>query len=164
MPLNIDLLTRQVRRNCDVSDAQHAGMFSVCGLAPRLRDHFKWEHGLRPWEECDSSGLLDWIGAREERWEALAKADYEPLGLGGRPLDPFDAEAVNAALESEGLWYGAGYAGEGSNPSSSWSRSASAPRRAGFRRNPSEPPRLPDCDPASLRAPRAPRCLTSRSR
>jgi hypothetical protein len=65
---------------------------------------------LQPWEEGDSSELLDWIGAREERWEALAQADFEPITVGGGPFDPFEAEAVNAALGTAGLWYGAGYA------------------------------------------------------
>jgi hypothetical protein len=108
--MDLDLLTRQVRRNCDISDARHAGMFSVCGLALRLRDLFKWERGLQPWEEGDSAALLDWIGAREEHWETLAQADFGPLTAGGRQVDPFDAEAVNAALLPTGHWYGAGYA------------------------------------------------------
>ncbi|MCU0564566.1 MAG: hypothetical protein MUE48_11595 [Desulfobacterales bacterium] len=108
--MDLDLLTLQVRSNCDVSDAHHAGMFSVCGLALRLRDLFKWERGLRPWEEGNPAEVLEWIGAREERWEALAQADFGPLTVGGRQVDPFEAEAVNAALGSAGLWYGAGYA------------------------------------------------------
>jgi hypothetical protein len=110
MSLNIDQLIRQVRRNCDISDARHAGMFSICGLALRLRDLFKWERGLQPWEEGDPAEVLEWIGAREERWETLAQDDYQPLGVDGREIDPFDAAGVNAALLPTGHWYGAGYA------------------------------------------------------
>ena len=110
MSLNLDLLLRQVRRNCDISDARYAGMFSICGLALRLRDLFKWERGLSPWEEGDPAEVLDWIGAREERWETLAQADFEPLAVDGGPVDPFEAERVNAALLPTGHWYGAGYA------------------------------------------------------
>lgn len=110
MSLDLSLLTRQVLRNCDVSDARHAGMFSICGLALRLRDLFKWERGLRPWEEGDPTEVLDWIGAREEHWETLAQSDYEPLTVDGREVDPFDAETVNAALLASGHCYGAGYA------------------------------------------------------
>jgi len=108
--MDLDLLTRQVRRNCDISDARYAGMFSICGLALRLRDLFKWERGLRPWEEGDPAEVLDWIGAREERWENLAQADFEPLAVDGVPVDPFEAERVNAELLPTGHWYGAGYA------------------------------------------------------
>jgi hypothetical protein len=50
---DLDRLIRQVRRNCDISDARHAGMFFICGLTLRLRDLFKWEKGLSPWEEGD---------------------------------------------------------------------------------------------------------------
>ncbi len=105
-----DQLIDRIRRNCDISDARHAGLFSICGLALRLRDLFKWERGLAVWEEGDPSEVLAWIGAREDRWEMLAGADYENLLLAGNEIDPFDTEAANRFLEPHGLYYGAGYA------------------------------------------------------
>lgn len=105
-----DPLIDRVRRNCDISDARHAGLFSICGLALRLRDLFKWERGLPAWEEGDPAEVLAWIGAREDRWEALAEADYQKLPLAGIEIDPFDVEAANRFLEPHGLYYGAGYA------------------------------------------------------
>jgi len=40
--IEIDTFARQVLKNCEISDAQHAGLFSICGLALRLRDdHIK---------------------------------------------------------------------------------------------------------------------------
>lgn len=106
----LDELIRQVRRNCDISDARHGGVFSVCGLALRLRDLYKWEKGLAPWEEGDPGDVLDWIGAREDYWETLAEAEYGLLALDTRRLDPFDTESVNALLSPHGCYYGAGYA------------------------------------------------------
>jgi hypothetical protein len=106
----LDNLIRQVRRNCDISDARHGGIFSVCGLALRLRDLFKWEQGLAPWEEGDPAAVLDWIGAREAYWETLAGSELEPICLNGRRLDPFDTDAVNRLLAPQRLYYGAGYA------------------------------------------------------
>jgi hypothetical protein len=103
-------LIRAVRRNSDISDARFAGAFSVCGLALRLRDLFKWEKGLAPWEEGAPSEVLEWIGRREELWETLAEADYEPIPFGRRRFDPFDTESLNARLQPHGLLYGAGYA------------------------------------------------------
>jgi hypothetical protein len=103
-------LIQQVQRNCDISDAHHSGIFSVCGLALRLRDLFKWEQGLAPWEEGDPRAVLDWIGTREAYWETLAGSELEPLTLNGRSLDPFDTESVNSALAPHRLYYGAGYA------------------------------------------------------
>jgi hypothetical protein len=106
----LDELIRQVRRNCDISDARHGGVFSVCGLALRLRDLYKWEKGLAPWEEGDPGEVLDWIGAREDYWETLAGAEYAPLTMGGRSMDPFDAPGVNSLLSLHEFHYGAGYA------------------------------------------------------
>ena len=103
-------LTRQVLQNCDISDAYHAGLYSICGLALRLRDLYKWEKQLPPWEERDSSEILDWIEAKEARWEAFAENEYEELCLFGKNFDPFDSDGVNAVLEPHNIYYGAGYA------------------------------------------------------
>jgi hypothetical protein len=103
-------LTRQVLQNCDISDAYHAGLYSICGLALRLRDLYKWEKQLPPWEERDSSEILDWIDAKETRWEAFAENDYGQLCLFGKNFDPFDSVGVNAVLEPHHIYYGAGYA------------------------------------------------------
>jgi hypothetical protein len=107
---DIDELIRQVRRNCDISDARHGGVFSVCGLALRLRDLYKWEKGLPPWEEGDPGEVLAWIGDREDHWETLAGAEYALLSVGGQRMDPFDTESVNSMLSPHKVYYGAGYA------------------------------------------------------
>ena len=110
MMLDIDDITRQVRLNCDISDAQHAGLYSICGLALRLRDLYKWEHQLPPWVEKDSSEILEWIDDRENRWEKLIDSAYEDLHIDGCTYDVFDSRGVNAVLEPLGYYYGAGYA------------------------------------------------------
>lgn len=109
-------LARQVRENCEITNARHAGGYSVCGLLLRLRNLYKWERGLPPWEEPDPAAALDWVAAKEASWEALAEQDFRPLRLGRADLDPMDAEAVNARLRGSGLIYGAGY-GWGLKPS-----------------------------------------------
>ncbi len=105
-------LIRQVQRNCDISDAQHAGLFSICGLALRLRDMCKWESNLAPWEEKDADQMLAWIDDREQHWEQLLAhdTDYEPLVINGDAFDPFDIRSINDALMPHELAYGAGYA------------------------------------------------------
>jgi hypothetical protein len=106
----IEALTRQVLHNCDISDAQHAGLYSTCGLALRLRDLYKWEHRLNPWEEKDTSEILDWIGEKEALWEKLADEKHTDVEIQGKIYDLYDAPAINAILEPRGLFYGAGYA------------------------------------------------------
>jgi hypothetical protein len=108
--INLDDLTRQVLHNCDISDAYHAGMFSICGLALRLRDLYKWEKGLPAWEESDSSEVLEWIEAKENKWENYPENGFEKLTIGGRKFDPFDTVGINSILEPHNIFYGAGYA------------------------------------------------------
>jgi len=108
--LNINQIAAQVLHNCEISDAQHAGMYSICGLALRLRDLYKWEHGLPPWEERESAEVLEWIEAKENKWDTYADADFEDLSINGKNFDPFDTVGINSVLEPNHFLYGAGYA------------------------------------------------------
>lgn len=107
--LELDAIISQVLGNCSISDSRHAGLYSVCGLALRLRDLYKWEKGLDPWVEEDSFKILEWIGEKEEKWEKLAENDFAEIEILGTKYDPFDAQGINAVLEPRGLFYGAGY-------------------------------------------------------
>jgi hypothetical protein len=108
--LDFNDFSRQVLHNCDVTDARYAGIYSVCGLAMRLRDLYKWEHNIPFWEEGDADAVLDWIGEKEHAWESLTKEAFAPLTLNGDRFDPFDTRHINAALNPHGSYYGAGYA------------------------------------------------------
>ncbi len=105
----LDGFIKQVLYNCSVSDAKYAGYYSVCGLALRLRDLYKWEKGLAPWIEEEPSIILEWIGSREDMWEKLTDKDLGSLAIEGRTYDPFDTRSLNDAMEPLGLFYGAGY-------------------------------------------------------
>ncbi len=108
-------LISQIQHNCDQSDARYAGLYSVCGLALRLRDLYKWEKGLAPWVEKEPSEILDWIGCKEEAWEDIRDESYQDLELNSRQYDPFDTQALNRLLNRQGMFYGAGY-GRGLKP------------------------------------------------
>ena len=110
--LELDAIISQVLRNCSISDSRHAGLYSVCGLALRLRDPYKWERGLDPWVEEASSKILEWIGEKEEKWEKLSEDDFGEIEFLGTEYDPFDAKGINALLEPHGLFYGAGNFGD----------------------------------------------------
>jgi len=106
----IDDITDQVLENCNIADAQHAGLYSICGLALRLRDLYKWENRLDPWIENDPSEVLKWIGDKEESWEKLVEKDFGDIILLEQRFDPFDVKGINAILEPHGYIYGGGYA------------------------------------------------------
>ena len=108
--LSIDDIAHQVLQNCSISDANNAGMYSICGLALRLRDLYKWEQGLPPWEERDSSEVLEWIEAKENQWEKCIDKKFATISINGKTYDPFDTTAINAVLEPLNFFYGAGYA------------------------------------------------------
>jgi hypothetical protein len=107
--INQDSVANQVLQNCQITDACYAGFHSICGLALRLRDLYKWEKRLDPWVEDDPQSIIEWIGEKEEVWERLSKRELVKIRLCGHAYDPFDTRAINAALEPLGLFYGAGY-------------------------------------------------------
>ena len=100
----------QVQANCDISDAVHAGVFSICGLALRMRDLYMWEKRLPPWKEKAEEDILDWIGRREDAWDDIREMPYGPITLDGTRYDAFDTDGINRVLEEVGMFYGAGYA------------------------------------------------------
>lgn len=99
----------QVRHNCQHSAGAQAGLFSLCGLLLRLRQLYKWEHELLPWQEPESAEVLDWIAAQESAWDALEDEPWDQLRWNGATLNPFAVEDINLLLQPEGLIYGAGF-------------------------------------------------------
>jgi hypothetical protein len=108
--LQIDDIADQVLANCNIADSRHAGLYSICGLALRLRDLYKWENRLEPWIEKEPSEVLKWIGNKEDTWEKLTEKEFKDILLFKRRFDPFDVKGINSILELYGLIYGGGYA------------------------------------------------------
>jgi len=102
-------LQRQVQKNCDISDARHAGVYSLCGLLLRMRDLYKWEHGMVPWQEPEPADVMGWLEDREQLWEEIREEEIAPVVLDGERFDPYDMDGLNARLRPLGLVYGAGY-------------------------------------------------------
>ena len=73
-----------IQHNCDISDARDNGIYSICTLVLKLRNLYKWEHGIEPWAEPEPADLLDWIEAKENYWETLAEKDFLPLPVNGK--------------------------------------------------------------------------------
>lgn len=102
-------LINDIKFNCDVSDAQYWGYFSVCGLLMRYRDLFRSEKGLKPWAEINREDILSWIAGKESRWPDLEEKGFRDLTIGGIKHNPFDLVEINHALKDQHLIYGAGY-------------------------------------------------------
>ncbi|MBU0514087.1 MAG: hypothetical protein KJ621_04880 [Proteobacteria bacterium] len=107
--VDVQSLAKRVKRNCDVSDARFGRQFSMCGLLLRLRNLYKSENGVPPWEEPDSGPMLEWVAGRERLWDRLESEEIAALEVGGQRVDPFDVEEINRRLAPAGFAYAAGY-------------------------------------------------------
>jgi hypothetical protein len=107
--IDIDALAAQVKRNCNISDAKFWGHYSLCGILLRLRELYRIEKGLRPYEKMQQEDVGAWITDRESLWRQLEQKDYENITINGTVLDPFSVEDINRVLHVEGFIYGAGY-------------------------------------------------------
>jgi len=108
MAFFVDQLRSAVQRNCHIADARHAADLGMCTYLMRMREYYRWEKGLPLGERLENEAVGDWLSEREALWAELAERDYDPLTVEGGPFDPFDAEAINSALEPYGLVYSAG--------------------------------------------------------
>lgn len=99
---------RLVRWNCRLASAGGAYHYSLCGLLLRLRQLYKWEHGMQPWQEPDPDAVLAWVAEQEKVWESLEDAPWQNLAWGEATFEPQDVDGVNALLLPLGLAYGAG--------------------------------------------------------
>jgi hypothetical protein len=107
-PMIPGTLIEEVRWNCDIATAGQSGHFSLCGMLLRLRQLYKWEHGLAPWQEPEVEAVLAWIAQRESTWDDLEEASWRNLAWGDAVIDPFAVETLNAYLIPLKLAYGAG--------------------------------------------------------
>ncbi|MFH0933075.1 MAG: hypothetical protein V1832_02000 [Nitrospirota bacterium] len=107
--IDLKALISSVKKNCTVSDATYWGYYSLCGLLLRLRELYRSERGLRPWERINQEEISEWISERENLWKELEGKGFEDIITGEQVYDPFEVERINAVLEKENLLYSAGY-------------------------------------------------------
>ncbi len=107
--IDINSIALQVKVNCNISDAKYWGLYSPCGLLLRMRDLYKIEKGLKPWEKVEPDKMGEWIEKREKLWEALSTFDFQKIEINGKKYYPFNVKGINAVLVNHGFLYSAGY-------------------------------------------------------
>lgn len=107
--MDLNRVIKQIKHNCNVSDARFWGYYSICGLLLRMRELYRNEKGLMPWDNIPSEDISLWIEDRDRLWKELEEEDFQPIDINGRSLDPFDVEAINKVFNNTGLLYGGGY-------------------------------------------------------
>ncbi len=95
--------------NSHIADARHGTDFGLCTYLMKMREYYRWEHGLAYTDRLDKDEVGDWLSEREDLWEDLESADYRPLVLRGRQYDPFeDVQRINLELREHHLMYSGG--------------------------------------------------------
>jgi hypothetical protein len=102
-------LAQAVQRNCDISDARHAGDYGLCTFLLKMREYYRWENELPFGRSLPKDELGEWLKSREQAWQDIEENEFEPLPLGAGALDPFEVAAANRELLPQGGVYGAGY-------------------------------------------------------
>ncbi len=105
----MDDFVRDIKHNCDVSDASYWGYFTICGLLLRYLDLYRSERGLKLHQDVNREEIAAWIEEKEARWPELESKSYRDIEIAGKGYNPFDLDGINAELEKIGLVYGAGY-------------------------------------------------------
>lgn len=107
--LNLGQLQQHIQRNCDISDARHAGNYTLCTFLLKMREYYRWEHDIPLSSTLPRDDIGQWLTRREQSWEALEEHDYAPLSLAtGVTTDPFDDASINARLLQHGYVYSSG--------------------------------------------------------
>jgi hypothetical protein len=109
MTRNLRRLADAVQRNCDISDARHAGDYGMCTFLLKMREYYRWESDLPLSSTLPRDDVGDWLSARERMWARIEADAYAPLPLEPGAVDAFDADAVNRRLLPRGLVYSSGY-------------------------------------------------------
>jgi len=109
MELKLNELQQHVQQNCHISDASHAGSYTLCIYLLKMREYYRWEHALDFDERIDNDDIGNWLTDRESLWEALEEKPFKPLCIGSKEYEPFDIDGINIALQDDDLVYSAGY-------------------------------------------------------
>lgn len=106
---HIGQLIDTVQQNCHISDARHAGNYSMCTFLMKMREFYRWERALGFDAPLGKDEVGDWLIQREQDWQSIEDKDYAALPMQQGAIDPFEADAINEELLPRGYVYSSGY-------------------------------------------------------
>jgi len=106
---NLGLLANTVQKNCHISDARHAGDYTLCIFLLKMREFYRWENDIPFSRTLPNEEVGQWLQEREQMWNGLEDSPFESLPLEGGTFDPFDTGMVNRELTPQGYVYSGGY-------------------------------------------------------
>ena len=107
--MDIKQLASHVQLNCHISDARHAGNYTLCVYLLKMREFYRWERQQSFSESLCKDDIGKWLTKRESLWEQLEDKDYNLIEINNEAHDPFDSQLINQALLDQNLVYSGGY-------------------------------------------------------
>ena len=107
--MDIKQLANDVQLNCHISDARHAGNYTLCIYLLKMREFYRWERQHAFSDNLSKDDIGEWLTQRESLWEQLEDEDYGSIQVNGELHDPFDSQQINASLTELNLVYSGGY-------------------------------------------------------
>lgn len=101
-------LVNQVQHNCDISDAKHAGNYTLCIYLLKMREYYRWLSAMDFSDELDSEGMGKWLREKEQTWDQVAHESFQSIQLENQHYDPFDHSSINSLINPDRLFYHAG--------------------------------------------------------
>ena len=92
MGINLNQLQQHVQHNCHISDAVHAGQYTLCIYLMKMREYFRWEKALGFQDQIDNNVIGHWLTQRETLWENLEASPFTSLIVGDDEFEPFDID------------------------------------------------------------------------
>ena len=109
MDIKLSKLQQHVQHNCHISDATHAGNYTLCIYLLKMREYYRWEHAMGFDDRIENDNIGKWLTERESLWETLEESPFSQLTIGDEKYEPFDIDGINDVLQKDNLVYSAGY-------------------------------------------------------
>jgi len=107
--MDIPKLINNVQLNCHISDARHAGNYTLCVYLLKMREFYRWQHQFSFSEKLSADDVGNWLSEHEALWDSLQNEDYHQLQIASTEHDPFDSQTINQKLFTQNLVYSGGY-------------------------------------------------------
>jgi len=107
--MDIQQLINEVQLNCHISDARHAGNYTLCIYLLKMREFYRWEKKHTFSDKLSTDDIGDWLTQREGLWADVENDDYHLLQINNEAWNPFESQAINQTLAAENLVYSGGY-------------------------------------------------------
>jgi len=108
MDICINSVRNTVQKNCHISDAAHAGNYTLCIYLMKMREYFRWEQRKTFSASLPHETVGCWLKEREKLWDQLENEQFEPVHVDNQTFNPFDTDGVNRALAKHNLVYSGG--------------------------------------------------------